>query len=227
MFDTLLEMPLFRGVSRERISEIAGKAKFHFIKYKPDDEIIAAGDSCTHLSVIVTGAVRITFRNPRNGISVSQTLYGPDIVTPEFLFGRTTLYPCRVTAISNVSILEIEKADYLKILTIDPVFMLNYLNYLAMNAQKAVDGTLALMSGELRKRIAYWIISLSQQSGKSIVLASGKLGLAASFGVTRNALAETLKTMTDDGLVVYEREADEIHVVDRRGLLALIFPPAP
>ena len=32
MFDTLMTLPLFRGVSQERMAETVGKAKFHFLK---------------------------------------------------------------------------------------------------------------------------------------------------------------------------------------------------
>lgn len=223
MYDTLLELPLFRGVSRERISEIAGKAKFHFLKFMPDAEIITPGDAGTHLRFLVSGAVRMSLTAPENGISISQTLYGPDMLLPDFLFGRNTVYPCLVKAISNVSMLQVAKSDYLNILAADPIFMLNYLNYLAMNAQKAVDGTLSVMSGQLKRRIAFRIVALSQQSGKSIVLKGGKVSLAASFGVTRNTLAETLREMNEAGLVQYDPSLDEIQVLYRRGLTSLLY----
>ena len=32
IFEILMELPLFRGVSRERIARTAGEAKFHFLK---------------------------------------------------------------------------------------------------------------------------------------------------------------------------------------------------
>ena len=37
MYDILLELPLFKGASYNRISEIVGKAKFHFLKYLPNE----------------------------------------------------------------------------------------------------------------------------------------------------------------------------------------------
>lgn len=225
MYDTLLELPLFKGVSREKISEIAGKSKFHFLKFKPDEEIVRVGDICDSITFVVSGAVRTLMLNPDTLISVSQTLYGPDVIMPDFMFGRVTNYPCTVRAITNVSILQVEKSDYMNILATDPIFLLNYVNYLSMNAQKAVDGTLALMSGDLQHRIAYWIIALSQPSSKSIVLERGKITLAEVFGVSHNVFYETINAMRDNELLEYDEEKDAIQVVKRRALLDIIFPP--
>ena len=44
MFQTLMQMPLFHGVSYNKLSEILGKHRFHFIKYADNDKIISAGD---------------------------------------------------------------------------------------------------------------------------------------------------------------------------------------
>ena len=38
MYEILLELPLFKGASMSRISEIVGKAKFHFLKYLPNEK---------------------------------------------------------------------------------------------------------------------------------------------------------------------------------------------
>ena len=35
MYDVLLQLPIFQGVSRNKISELIEKMKFHFLKY-PD-----------------------------------------------------------------------------------------------------------------------------------------------------------------------------------------------
>lgn len=224
IYDTLLELPLFRGVSRDRISEAAGSAKFHFVKYAPDAAIIEAGEACTHIKFIISGAVRLVIANPDNGISVSQTLYGPDVILPDFLFGRATTYPCSVTAITHVSILQILKEDYLKILKLDEIYTINLLNYLSMNAQKSVDGTLALMTGDLEHRIAYWIIALTQPTAHSIELSGGSKSLCRAFGVEETAFLVTVDKMVDKGLIEYSRSTDTISVVDRRTLLHYIMP---
>ena len=39
MFETLVELPLFKGVSIERMAKTVGTYKFHFLKYLPGETI--------------------------------------------------------------------------------------------------------------------------------------------------------------------------------------------
>lgn len=220
MFDTLLELPLFKGVSREKITEIVEKAKFHFLKYLPGGEVIRPGEPCSHLKFVLSGNIRLTIANEDSRFSVGQTLSGPDVILPDFLFGRATSYPCRGEALTPLSILQIEKSDYLKILTMDRVFLLNYLNFLSMNAQKAVDGVLALSMGSIETRIAFWIISLTQPTGIDIKLQCKQRALSSVFGVQRSSLISALDNMKNAGLIDYR--PGEVEILSRRGLLSLL-----
>lgn len=162
MFELLMDLPLFKGVSLNTISQVVGEAKFHFLKYPEGETIIREHEPCTHLTFVIAGSVRLTTVNANGRFAVSQTLRAPAVIAPDFLYGRVTSYPCHVMALDDVSILKISKADYAKILTTDPVFMFNYLNTLSVNAQKSVEGILSLTTGEIDERIAFWIIALTQ-----------------------------------------------------------------
>ena len=103
MYDKLLQLPLFQGVSRMKMSEIIEKTRFHFLKYQ-DNEIIAhRGEECTHMKFIVSGSARSELKNISGKIRVSETLHAPNILYPNHLFGRNTTYPCEVTAKENAA----------------------------------------------------------------------------------------------------------------------------
>lgn len=38
MFEILMNLPLFRGVSHEKLAQVVGEAKFHFLKYPPANQ---------------------------------------------------------------------------------------------------------------------------------------------------------------------------------------------
>ena len=44
MYEFLMELPLFKGVGFDKISEIIGTTKFHFLKYLEGETIVSAGD---------------------------------------------------------------------------------------------------------------------------------------------------------------------------------------
>lgn len=220
MFQTLMQMPLFHGVSYNKLSEIIGKHRFHFLKYADREKIISAGETCTHLSTIVSGKARVTICSPDERVKVSQTLEAPEPIAPDFFFGRTTRYPASVAAIGECGIMQIEKNDYIEIINSDRVFLFNYLNMLSINAQLSTDGVLALTSGDLRKRIAYWIVALTQLNGKEITMECRQRDLYAVFGVQRQSLTAALGEMKESGIL--EFTATRIDVSDRKSLIKLL-----
>lgn len=220
MFDILLGLPLFKGVSRERIEKVVEVSKFHFLKYLPDEVIVKRGDPSTHVMFIISGSVRSTVENADGRFRVSQTLERSSVLTPDFLFGRVTASPAEVVALEPAGILKVSKNDYLHILNSDPVFLFNFLNILSMNAQKAVVGILALTTGSIEERIALWLTTLSQPSGKDIVLTCRQRDLYSFFGVQRSSFIRALENMRDKGMI--EFTATEIKVISRRALVGLL-----
>lgn len=222
MYEILKGLPLFHGATSERISDIVGKAKFHFLKYLAGERIITAGEQCTHVKFIISGKVRSTITNPSERFKVAQTLSAPSVIAPEFLFGRATNYPCTIEALSDTSILQISKNDYMTILNRDHIFLYNFLNILSMNAQKSVDGILALASGDLEERIAFWIIALTQKNGTDIKVTCRQRDLYSLFGVQRTSFIATLESMKQRGIIDYN--SNEIIVLSRADLAKLIQP---
>lgn len=220
MFETLMGLPLFKGVSIERMEKTVGSNKFHFLKYLPDTVIYNAGDPCSDVTFILSGTVKATIVNPDGRFTVRYQIDARDVISPDFLFGRHTTFPMTVTAVDSVSILRIPKNDYINILESDKVFLFNYLNLLSVNAQKAMEGILAVSTGDIPERIAYWISALTQPRAHSIVLECRRRDLSALFGVHIISLKNTLEAMHQQGLLDYTPTTITIH--DRRALLALL-----
>lgn len=220
MFELLMELPLFRGVSRSRMAEIVGTAKFHFLKFPVGETIIRAGDNSSHLTFVISGSVRATTANDSGRFAVSQTLEAPAVIAPDFLFGRVTRYPATVMALTDCSILKISKADYVRILYSDEVFMFNYLNTLSVNAQKALDGILSLTSGGIDERIAFWIACLTQPGSKDISMSCRTRDLCNLFSVPRNVFEAATAEMERRGLIRYTPRS--IDIIDRKAMLSLL-----
>lgn len=220
MFNTLMQMPLFRGVSYHQLSEVLGRHPFHFLKYTDNQTVISAGDLCTHLSTVVSGKVRMVIGSNDNKVRVSQTLEAPEPIAPDFFFGKTTCYPATVTADGTCGIMQIEKNDFIKIINSDSIFLFNYLNMLSMNAQLSTEGVLALTSGDLKKRIAYWIISLTQLNARDITMECRQRDLYSVFGVQRQSLTSALNEMKQAGILDYT--PTRIDITDRRLLIDLL-----
>ena len=220
MYENLMTLPLFKGVSYSRLSEIVGNTRLAFLKYLPGEPMLNAGEPCTHIKFVISGSVRLTIRNESDRVRVSQTLKAPAVISPDFLFGRNTLYPATAVAIDTVSVMQIEKKDLIPLLQRDDVFLFNYLNILPTNAQKAVDGMLAVTSGSLEERIAFWIIALTQMDSDDIVLSAKHRDLYSIFGVQRSSFIAALDSMRAQGILEYT--PTEIRVSSRRALRSVL-----
>ncbi len=220
VYNILMSLPLLNGVSRSRLMEIAGKTKFHFLKYLKGDTIVRAGDECDHLKFILSGSARSTITNPDNRFKVSQTIRTPLAIAPEFLYGAMTRFPCDVIALEPTGIMQISKTEYLKLMNSDPVFLINYLNLVSSISQRATTGMIPLTSGNLDERIAYWIVALTQRGGTDIELECKKRDLYSLFGVQRTSFMATLDSMKSRGLIDYDNDC--IKVASRQALLGML-----
>lgn len=223
MYEILMSLPLLNGASRQRILDIAGKTKFHFLKYTDGETVAAVGEPCTHIKFLLSGAVRSSINTPDGRFSVAQTLTAPSVIAPEFLFGKSPYYPATVTSVGASGFLQIAKADYLSMLMTDQVFTFNFLNMLSSSSQKLIEGMLAVTNGALEDRIAYWIAALTQRDGTNIVMSCRHRDLCATFGVPRSSLNAALESLRNRGLIEYNNTA--IRVISRTELLKLLQTP--
>lgn len=220
MYEQLMGLPLFSGVSHQKISEIIGKYPFHFLKFSDGETIISHGEPCTHLLSVIAGEISTEIISSDGKFRSTQTLAAPDTISPEFLFGRSTLSPLTAVAKGAAGIVRIAKPDFLQILTSDSIFLFNYLNMLSLQAQMNVDGVMALTSGSLEKRIAFWILALTQPGGRDIVLQCRQRDMYAVFGVQRQSLVSALDHLASDDIISYDSR--EIHVFQHRKLVEIL-----
>lgn len=220
MFDILAELPLFRGVTHERIASVVGTTRFHFLKYSVGNTIAHAGESCSHVLFIISGKVKISISNTDERFRIIQTLEAPDVISPDFLFGLSTVYPGNVTALDNVSVVKVSKNDYLKILKSDEIFLFNFLNYLSMNAQKCVEGVLSMTNGSIEERLAMWVVAMTQPSAKDIIIECKQRDLYSMFGVQRSSYMSAIERLVQSDIIKYEPGI--IKIVDRRRILNIM-----
>lgn len=151
-FDRLIDLPLFKGASRDTITRVVGTYKLDFQRFAPGETIVEAGMPCRELIFVLSGAVRVATATPL--YVVRHTLPCDIVLTPEFLFGRSTEYPSTVTALGDaVSVVKIAKRDFFEILRVEPIFLYNYLNMLSLKSQKCFEHIPGSTPGHVIKSI--------------------------------------------------------------------------
>lgn len=217
MYQQLMLLPLFQGVSADKITSLVEKLPFHFLKFRNGEQILAAGEPCTHIKFIVSGKVRLTTPFNHLRVSLSQTLSTPYVIAAEYLFGRETVYPFSATAEGSCGILQLRKSDYIKMVSSDKVFLFNILNYLSSGSQRNTSLSLAIADGSVIERLANIVDALTQTSATDIVLNYKQKDLCSLLGTQRTTLIATFDRLSDEDVLQYD--SNHLTILDRQRLM--------
>ena len=201
IFDKLLHLPLFQGVSQERLQDTVEKVPFHFLKFRKGEKILSCGDECSHVRFIVSGRVRLEFESKVLKFKISHELEAPEVIAPDYLFGLDTCYPFSVTATESCGILQLAKQDYMAMLRTDDVFLFNILNYLSRNSQTRKSQLLNLGNASVQERLVMLVSAFTSQRSQNIVITFRQRDLCRLLGARRPALVSAISTMKDKGLI--------------------------
>ena len=217
MYQQLMQLPLFQGVSTEKITALVEKLPFHFLKFRNGEQILTAGDPCTHIKFIVSGCVRLEVSCTHLRVSMKQTLSTPHVLAAECLFGRDTVYPYTAVAEGPCGILQLLKSDYIKMVNTDKVFLFNILNYLSSGSQCNISSVISLKSGSVAERLAMIVDTLAVVNASDITLHYKQRDLCALLGTQRTTLVTTLDKLSE--LEIIEYDSNEMHILDLPRLL--------
>lgn len=220
MYQQLMRLPLFQGVSTDGITQLVEKYPFHFLKYRNGEQIVAVGDTCTHIRFIVSGKVRLEMPFSHLRVSLSQTLSTPNVLAPEYLFGRETVYPYTVTADGACGVLQLLKSDYIKMINGDKVFLFNILNYLSSGSQRGVSSALSISDGSVIERLAILLDMLTIPGAENIILRYKQKDLCTLLSTQRTTLVASLDKLRDQEILDYD--SNELQLLDFKKLMDFI-----
>ena len=220
MFEILMDLPLFQGVSRDKLSELIEKTPFHFLKFADGEEIVTAGSACTHVKFVISGEVKMTIPCRNLRVKVSQILSSSNVLGHDYLFGRRTDYPYDVYGNGECGILQISKPDFINILQSDNIFLFNILNMLSRNSQNNVEELLSLSTGSIFERFAFFVVSLTQRNAREVKILYKQKDLCTLLGIQRSSFINAMDRLQEQGVIDYT--LSEILVKDRRALLDIV-----
>lgn len=212
-----MQLPLFQGVSTDKITALVEKLPFHFLKYRNGEPVLTAGDPCTHIKFIVSGKVRLVTPFSNLKVSISQTLSTPHVLAAEYLFGRETFYPYTGIADGPCGILQLRKSDYIKMVSSDKVFLFNILNYLSSGSQRNTASVLSARNGSVLERLAALVDALAVSGATDLKITYKQKDLCSLFGTQRTSLVATLDRLSEKGVLEYN--SNELSILDPRALM--------
>lgn len=203
MYEILQGLPLFKGTSIDQISSFLEKTHVEFRNHHPGDVIAREGEQCGYIKYVISGAVRKTTR-VCDGLALTEEILGPgSVLMPTHLFGLITSYPAHVESIEEGSLMLIRKDQYFELLNSDPIFVLNFVNYLSYHAQMRLKSLLNFRGGSLEQ----WLKTLRQGVLESHFVESrihtSAQDIAHMLGMGEDDLRRQLAELRDKGAINY------------------------
>lgn len=206
MYDTLLSLPLFQGMTTADFNALLQKIRLDFVRFAPDETIINKGDMCQSLAFLISGNV-LSSREGQGGRYVFyENLESPQLIEPWSMFGRAGSYQRTYIAKSDCSLLMVAKQYIYTELGKYNICRMNLLNILSGRVQQFDSHIWSLDQTSLRQRIVRFICGLSDIRTGQKHLQIKMNDLAALMDATRLNISKELNALEQEGLISLKRK---------------------
>ena len=221
MIPALVNNPLFRGITPERLFADLEEISFHTRSYKKGEILAQQGAVCNRLVILTKGSVRGEMIDYSGRLIKVEDIAAPRAIAPLFLFGEENRYPVEVTANEPTEVIELPKSSVLRLFRKNEQFLENYMNLSANYARTLSDKLFFMSFKTIRQKIASYLLRLyKQQQQLQITLDRSQQELSDYFGVSRPSLARELSHMQEDGMFIADRK--QITILQKEWLIRLI-----
>ena len=221
MIPVLVNNPLFRGITPERLFADLEEISFHTRSYKKGEILAQQGAVCNRLVILTKGSVRGEMIDYSGRLINVEDIAAPRAIAPLFLFGEENRYPVEVTANEPTEVIELPKSSVLSLFRKNEQFLENYMNLSANYARTLSDKLFFMSFKTIRQKLASYLLRLyKQQQQTHITLDRSQQELSDYFGVSRPSLARELAHMQEDGLLIADRK--HITILQKEQLVRLI-----
>lgn len=213
MYNTLLQLPLFQGMSRTELSEVVEKVKLHFLRIEAKKKIFSQGESCNKLVFLLSGELTSEIHAPCGTFSLIETFDKPQMIEPYSLFGKRPSYKATYTAKNDVSLLTIDKQYIYGVLDKYEVFRMNLLNLLSNKAEQLHTHIWSISPQPLEGRLAHFVRSLCSTPHGPKTLRIKMDDLATLLDDTRLNISRVLNKWQQSGIIEMHRKEFVFHTI--------------
>jgi len=217
MYETIMDLPLLKGLSHEQVSSLLEKIHVEFITLRKGERLNTNGAPCDMLRFVISGKVRISMPTDDGTVILHQSVASGSAIGVEHLYGMQLTYPFTATAEEDSSIMQFSKRQYFEHLRIDPIYTINYCNYISARAQRTGQQLRTLTSGGIVNRLASILLLFTRSKSTNIVLEITRNRLISMCGSTLTDTDEQLAALSQEGIADYDGARLTIHT--REGLI--------
>lgn len=205
LYDTLLGLPLFQGMSSSELEEVVTRIKMGFLKYKRNQTIIQDGDRCQRLLFLLDGEMDVVTTSANHSYHVIEQIAGPSLIEPERVFGLTQHYAHTYTTRSLCHLLAIGKDDVIQLTNEYMIFRINLMNILSTQSQRQQRMLWQHRPQTVRGRVVQFLRQhCTMPSGRKVFRIKMQQ-LADEINDQRIEVSEVLNALDDEKMIELQR----------------------
>lgn len=215
LYNKLVALPLFVGMSKVDLEAVISKTKFDFRKAEAGDTIVKEGSRSGQLLLLIDGDVIVSTSSDDHGYSVEEITKAPYAIQPECTFGLTQLYTSTITALTPCNLICIDKKETHHLTDKSLIFRLNFLNSLSTAYQKKKQLIWKSVPETLEQRIIRFFVDHCTHPAGHKVFHIKRTRLAAEVNANREQVSDVLHAMDVAGIIQLCRGRIEIPSIEQ------------
>lgn len=218
MFETIMDLPLFKGVSHAHVQSFVGSTNLSFYKFRPGETIVSAHQDCGHLSFLLSGTACVTYASPDSTFRLTYRCGRGAVIGADKLFGMIHSYICDATAEDTVGVMQMTKEQYIALVKTDNIYLLNLLNYLSYASQRASLAMNLPLERNVRQIIATRLMMQTTPLSFDIEIQTEPGTLRRMTNLSEKEIARELDNLEKEGLVTLLPDGT-IRIIDRAAFI--------
>ncbi|MBD5207498.1 MAG: Crp/Fnr family transcriptional regulator [Bacteroidales bacterium] len=206
MYETIMDLPLFKGVGKDHVSQFVEKTQIHFERYEPGDIIADSKDEVTGLKFVLSGSVVMSSKCLGGKITVESHMKGNIVLGATRLFGLKPMHKRQIKALTPCGVMGFSKEKYIELLRSDRIYLINFANYLSMFIQQREEVTSNMGATGILRVLAEWVITHTLKGCTNINIIGMDYYTELELSQLSELEAEGLIRIESDRIVIPDRQ---------------------
>jgi CRP-like cAMP-binding protein len=196
----LEKLPIFRGLSKEKILEIINYSDFKIKKFEKQETLSFRGDKINDIMIVLDGELRGEMQKFNGDTITIDFLKQNDMIAPAFIFGINNDFPVDLIANTNSTILSLNKSSLITLLSENELLLTNFLNEVSNKSQLLSK---RIWFNFVNKTIYEKIVAYIYENhiDDVITFKPNISELAKKFEITRPSLSREISALCETGLL--------------------------
>lgn len=205
MFERLLQLPLFQGLSTHELSEVMAHVRLDFAQYHRGDEVVMQGEACRQLIYIISGDIAAEYRDKDGRFTLTEHLHDVKVIEPYNLFGMYQRYSRSYLFDTDGSTLSIDRSVVVQNLMNNHIIKINLLNIACNKYQQTQRLLCEFPDDTVRNKLIKFLLAHSTVNKGKKELRIKMTELADIIHETRLNVSIALNHLQQQGLLTLQR----------------------